>query len=49
MYIDKMTKKEKVEILKSEINKSQEEELDNMLIDLGFEYSDEYLDELGEF
>lgn len=45
MYIDKMTKKEKIEFLKSEINKAPEELLDDLLMDFGFEYSDEYLEE----
>lgn len=48
MYIDKMSKKEKIEFLKSEINKAPEEELDDILMDFGFEYSEEYLDELEE-
>jgi len=41
MYIDKMTKKEKIEFLKTEINKAPEELLDNLLLDFGFDYSDE--------
>lgn len=45
MYIDKMTKKEKVNILKQKINEMSEEDLDNWLMDFGFDYSDEYEEE----
>ena len=41
MYIDKMSKKEKIEFLKSEINKAPEIELDDLLLDFGYEFSDE--------
>ena len=41
MFIDKMTKKEKVNILKQKINEMSEEDLDSWLMDFGFEYSDE--------
>ena len=41
MYIDKMTKKEKRDFIKSEINSADEEFLDSMLEDLGYGYSDE--------
>jgi len=48
MYIDKMTRKEKIDFVKSEINKAPEEELDEILFGFGLEYSDEYLDDLEE-
>jgi len=39
MYIDKMTKKQKIEELKSEISSCSEKYLDELLRDFGFEYS----------
>ena len=40
-YIDEMTRKEKKEALKSEINTMADDMLDAWLEDLGYEYSDE--------
>ena len=48
MYIDKMSKKEKIEHLKSKIQGASEELLDAMLLDFEYEYSDEYFDEYEE-
>lgn len=45
MFIDKMTKKEKVNILKQKINEMDSETLDAWLLEFGYEYSDELEDE----
>lgn len=41
MYIDKMTKKEKKDHLKEEINAASDELLDALLLDFGYDYSEE--------
>jgi len=41
MYIEEMTRKEKKEALKSEINGMSDDMLDAWLEDLGYEYSEE--------
>ena len=41
MYIEEMTRKEKKEALKSEINGMSDDMLDALLEDLGYEYSEE--------
>lgn len=41
MFIDEMTRKEKREALKSEINTASDDLLDAMLEDFGYEYSEE--------
>ncbi len=45
IYIDKLSRKEKKEILKSKINEASDEELDAFLLDFGYDYSE---DEEGE-
>lgn len=41
MYIDKMTKKEKKDRIKEEISDASEELLDALLLDFGYEYSED--------
>jgi hypothetical protein len=41
MYIDEMSKKKKIELLKEELNSASAEILDMMLLEFGYEYSDE--------
>lgn len=41
MFIDDMSKKEKIEVLKRELNGASIEILDMMLLDFGYEYSEE--------
>lgn len=41
-FIDEMSIKEKKDCLKRKINEADEELLDDMLLDFGFEYSDDF-------
>ena len=41
MYIDEMPKKKKIELLKEELNSASTSILDMMLLEFGYEYSDE--------
>lgn len=41
MFIDEMTLKEKKEALKREINGASEELLDSLLLEFGFEFSED--------
>lgn len=41
MYIDEMSKKKKIELLKGELSNASTEILDMMLLEFGYEYSDE--------
>jgi len=41
MYIDKMSRKEKKDHLKNAINSADDELLDALLLDFGYDYSEE--------
>lgn len=44
MYIDEMDTNTKKEVLKQQISEADDLLLEEMLMDLGYEFSDEYLD-----
>lgn len=44
-YIDKMSRKEKKDALKAKINDASDEELDALLLDFEFDYSEDWDEE----
>lgn len=45
IYIDKMSRKEKRDILKAKINEASDEELDAFLLDFEYDYSEDWDEE----